>query len=135
MHSISMSPNKSVRFEPAIMAVIKLFHADQKYFRMMGFDADPQQTNQTCKFNRRNLFFILTLAGMFVPIVGSVIFEENSVAEYSAACYELITIMALLTYFAVIFYHMGNIQTLIREFEKFIENRKLITFCYSNLKK
>lgn len=99
----------------------------------MGFVADAQP-NQTCKFNRRNLFFILTLAGMFIPIAGHVIFMENSVAEYSAACYELITIMALLTYFAVIFYHMGNIQTLIEKYEKFIENRKLITFCISSSK-
>lgn len=105
------------------MAVIKLFHSVQKYFRVMGFYtiAEP---NKTCEFNYRNLFFILTLAGMSIPISGYVIFKENSVAEISAACYELITITALLTYFSVIFFQMGNIQNLIERFETFIENRK-----------
>lgn len=117
------SPNKSVKFWWIIMAKIKLFYNVQKYFKALGFHA-PLQPNKHCPVNRRNGFFMFTLAGMIIPTFGFLLFKAKSAFEYSNTFYISITLATAGVAYIIYLYRMKAIINLIENCQEFIEKRK-----------
>lgn len=114
---------KSVWCWPSIMPTTKIFRAVQKYFKALGF-YPPPQPNQTCEFNRKNVFYIFAVAGMLIPLMGFFLFKATSAYEYSVSFYMSIVMITMTTYCSVLIYKMGSIVKLIEKYEEFIKKRK-----------
>lgn len=104
------------------MATIKLFRAAQTYFDAMGLYAAPP-SNESCRFNRKNTFYIFAVVGMFIPVTGFLFFKANTTYEYSVSFYILTTAFSMTVHFAAILRKMGSIPKLIENYEDFIMKR------------
>lgn len=105
------------------MAAIKLFSALHKYFNEMGFHAPPQP-NQACSFNAINLFYMIYVILMCIPIGGYFFFEASSGYEYANCFYVLITLLAMIVHFSVFYCKMGSFVALCENYAEFINKRK-----------
>lgn len=114
---------------------MKLFRAVGQNFEAIGFSA-PSQPNQICTFNGRNLFYIFAVAGMFIPLMGFLLFNATTAYEYSISFYLSIVMITMTTYCAVLIYKIGSIFELIGKYKKFTENRKRwIDYVFSHVNK
>lgn len=103
---------------------VKLFKAVQTHFNALGFSTSSPQPNQRCKFNRKNLFYILVSAIILIPVLGFSIFKAQSVYEYGITFYTAITLLGLTAYYMIIIFEMGEMLKLIEKYEGLIEKRK-----------
>lgn len=104
---------------------IKLFQLDRQHFEALGFYAWPSlPSNQTCRLNRKNLYYIFIVAGMLIPVVGFGIFKAHSVYEYGITIYTIITLFVVIFYYGVLIFGMAKILNLIAHYEDFIAQRK-----------
>lgn len=105
------------------MAPIPLFRAVQKDFDALGLYAPPQR-NQSCQFNRKNTFYILTEVEMCILTSALFIFNAKSAYEYTNSFYISITTLGVVVTLTVLLYKMRAIRNLIENYEQFIAKRK-----------
>lgn len=105
------------------MVALKLFRSVRKYFEALGFDAPPLPS-QSCKVNRRNVFYMSTMTGIFFPVTGFLLFKATSAYEYSMSFYISIVMLGMTVYCTVFILKMGSIVMLIEKFEEFIGKRE-----------
>lgn len=105
------------------MAQLKLFRNTQSYFDGLGF-YKPSQSNQSCKLNRINGFYMFVATVSIIPVLGFLIFQAKSAYDFSISFYILNTTLGNVVYYAVFFQKMGAIRHLIEKYEIFIAKRK-----------
>lgn len=116
--------NKSVWLRPTTVAVaMKLFTLTQAHFNKLGFYA-PQPPNESCQLNYINGFYMLSQWAMLASVAGFLILKAKSSFEVSNNVYMMITSIGMIVQFTSLFYRMGSVKQLIRNYEEFIENRK-----------
>lgn len=109
----------------SIMATpkIKLFLSVQKYFKAMGYYA-PSQPEQICEFNRINGFYIFSVGGMLIPVLGFLFFKAESAYEYVNSFYIAITIIGMIFHFTAFLFNVGTVLNLIQKYQELTKKRK-----------
>lgn len=104
---------------------LKLLRSTQKVYQHMGI-YPPQSNQNQLQFNWRNILMLFSLIQIFIFSLAFLIFEAETIVDAGSSFYAVNSLLCCTIYYLMKMWKMPKIRKLIENFEKFIEESKLV---------
>lgn len=101
---------------------IRLFVSFRRFYQMLGID--PSQVNPKWGLNWKNLFFLYSLAQMFVLTMAFCLCEAKTIFDYGSSAFIGITVLACFIAYLLQYFEMVNTLNWINKIDELIEKSK-----------